>query len=109
MSLTAFRYDRILDRLVAPTVPKTRRDNIRKLLGWLACARRPLKWHEIQGAITVNLNEGVISAKQQFHEDCKDLCLSLVEITSDQTVTLVHSTTKPYAITSFISATLDTF
>ena len=108
ISLTGFRYDRILDRLVASTVPKARRDNIRKLLGWLACARRPLKWHEIQGATTVDLDEGVVSAKRQFREDCKELCLSLVEIAPDQTVTLVHSTTKPYEITN-IGASRSTY
>ncbi|KAK5056111.1 hypothetical protein LTR84_012664 [Exophiala bonariae] len=91
-------YDRILGRLVATTVPQTRRNNIRKLLGWLACARRPLKWHEIQGANSVDLDHSVICPKQQFTEDCKELCLSLVEIAPDQTVTLVHSTTRPYLV-----------
>ena len=40
------------------------------------------------------MENGIVSPKQQFREDCKDLCASLVEIDSDQEVTLVHSTTK---------------
>lgn len=84
-----------MERLLGATVrPQRRRDSVRMLLGWLACARRPLKWYEVQGAVAVDIEEGEFSARHKFREDCKDLCASLVEISSDQTVTLVHATTK---------------
>ncbi|KAK5215941.1 hypothetical protein LTR47_009475 [Exophiala xenobiotica] len=95
-------YDRIIDRLIGPTAPPSRRTSILKLLGWLASARRPLKWFEVQCAVSVDLENGVLSVKHQFQEDCKDLCASLVEIDSTQTVTLVHSTTRGYLIRKHI-------
>ena len=89
------RYERIMDRLLGPNAgPQLRTNNIRMLLGWLVCAKRPLKWYEIQGAIAVDLESGSLSPKRQFQEDGKDLCASLVEINPDQSVTLVHSTAK---------------
>ncbi|KAK5050383.1 hypothetical protein LTR84_003664 [Exophiala bonariae] len=91
-------YDRIIERLTGPTVSPSRRRSLLKLLGWLTCARRPLKWFEIQCAVSVNLEKGLLSPEQQFLEDCKDLCASLVEIDSTQAVTLVHSTTRGYLI-----------
>ena len=53
-----------------------------------------MRWYEIQGAIALDLDEGIIEPKKKFLEDCKDLCASLVEISSDHTVNLVHGTTK---------------
>lgn len=88
-------YGRILERLLGLEArPKSRSMSIRNLLGWLACAKRPLKWYEIQGIVTIDLEEGVLIVKNRFLEDCKDLCASLVELASDGTVTLVHATTK---------------
>lgn len=64
----------------------------------LTCARRTLKWREIQGAVSLDLDEGVFSPDLKFQDDCKDLCASLVERNSDDSVTLVHSTAKKYPI-----------
>ena len=77
-------YDRIMKRLLDPnTGPQSRASNIRMLLGWLACTKRPLKWYEMQGAVTIDLDTGQILLKRHFREDYKDLCASLVEISSD--------------------------
>ena len=93
--LTHISYGRILKRLLSPEArPSSRSASVRNLLGWLACAKRPLKWYEIQGIVAIDLEEGAISAKHRFLEDCKDLCASLVELGSDQIVSLVHATTK---------------
>ena len=95
--LTITSYDRIINTLLGPHVrPQSRTSNVRKVLAWLACAKRPLKWYEIQGAFVIDLDHGDLNTKQQLREDCKELCASLVEIHSDQSVTLVHSTTKMY-------------
>jgi hypothetical protein len=65
------------------------------LLGWLVCAKRPLKWHEIQGAKCINLDKQSIQWEfRQFRVAPKDLCGSLVEVRADQTVELVHLTAK---------------
>jgi len=93
----AFRYGRIVGRIIGPAVlPRSRSDNAKKLLGWLTCAKRTLKWCEVQGAVSVDFDNGTMSSDLQFQEDCKDLCASLVERSSDGSVALVHSTAKRY-------------
>jgi len=70
-------------------------DDAAKLLGWLVCARRSLKWHEIQGAISVDLENRSIDFKdRQLCVDSKDLCGSLVEISSGGVISLVHATAR---------------
>ena len=54
-----------------------------------------MKWYEIQGAVSVDLE----SKKYDFHErsfrvEAKDLCGSLVEVRSNDTVELVHITAR---------------
>lgn len=65
------------------------------LLRWLICAKRPLKWHEIQGARCINLDKQTIDwDRRQFRVDSKELCGALVEVRPDGTVELVHLTAK---------------
>jgi hypothetical protein len=56
VSLTADpSYARIIHRVFTEAGAADREDAA-KLLGWLAYVRRPLKWHEIQGAWSLNGN-----------------------------------------------------
>ena len=69
------------------------------LLGCLVCAKRPLKWHEIQGARSIELDPDSDEECVDFDErklliDSKELCGSLVEIRPGGTVELVHLTAK---------------
>lgn len=66
-----------------------------KLLGWLVCAKRPLKWHEIQGAISIDTDNEVVNFDdRQLRIHVKDLCGSLVDILPGDRVELVHGTAK---------------
>ncbi|KAH8722373.1 hypothetical protein GQ44DRAFT_687152 [Phaeosphaeriaceae sp. PMI808] len=94
-----YSYGRVIDRIIGPDVqPKSRSENAKKLLGWLVCAKRALYWREIQGAVSIDLEEGTICPDLRFEDDCKDLCASLVDRASDGTVVLVHSTAKRFLI-----------
>jgi len=65
------------------------------LLNWLVCAKRSMKWYEIQGAKSIDVEEQSVNyRKLRFRVDSKDLCGSLVEIRFDGTVELVHLTAK---------------
>lgn len=65
------------------------------LLGWLVCAKRPLKWREIQGLKSINLEDQLVDfGREGFVVAPKDLCGSLVEVRSDGTLEFVHLTTK---------------
>ena len=95
MTYRGIRYHRIIERLLnSEGVPALRQKNIIRLLGWLACAKRPLRWYEIQAAWSLDIDDGVFDTDLRFVEDSKDLCGSLVEISSDGTVNLVHSTAR---------------
>lgn len=87
-------YTRIVDRILKGNgLPA--REAAAKLLGWLICAKRPLKWHEIQGATSINLrDQNVDFEERRLRVSAKELCGSLVERRSDDTVELVHLTAK---------------
>jgi hypothetical protein len=71
------------------------KEDISSLLGWLACAKRSLKWHEIQILKSINPDaKSVQFERNKFRLSPKDLCQSLVEIQPDDTVELVHVTVK---------------
>jgi hypothetical protein len=71
------------------------------LLGLLACARRPLSWSEIQGAISIDLDkQDVDFEERQLRVDSKSLCGSFVEYDADGRVRIAHHTVKLYVLLS---------
>lgn len=87
-------YGRIVTRILQN--PKdAERKWAQKLLGWVVCARRPLKWHEIQGAVSIDLKDQTVEFEDRhlrFH--VKDVCGSLIDILPGDRVALVHSTAE---------------
>lgn len=57
-------------------------------------AKRRMKWREIQGAVSIDLQEMTIDVDRRFVDSSKDLAGSLVELLPDGSVDLVHSTAK---------------
>ena len=71
------------------------REDSARVLGWLVCAKRPLYWHEIQGAISMDTDEKTLDFEAgQLRVDSKDFCGSLIEVHSDETIELVHATAR---------------
>lgn len=94
LELTSARYSRIVTRVLHNPI-EAERDDARKLLGWVLSAKRPLKWHEIQGAVSIDTdNQCVNFEDRQLRVHVKDLCGSLVEILPGDRVTLVHRTAE---------------
>ncbi|KAH8691089.1 hypothetical protein GQ44DRAFT_636325, partial [Phaeosphaeriaceae sp. PMI808] len=92
-------YARIIDR-ITKTTGKRGREKALSPLGWVICARRPLKWYEIQGAVCIELEQEEVHWGNQLIGNSKDLWCSLVEIRSDQTVVPVHQSVEEYLKTS---------
>ena len=68
---------------------------MQKLLGWMVCAKRPLKWREIQAAVSVNADEQTIDFDQgMIRGSVEDYCGSLIRVLSGDRVELVHTTAK---------------
>lgn len=72
----------------------------RLLLGWLVCSKRPLKWAEIQLALSVDMEKLEGSNKfdrdLKIQDDVEELCGSLVQVLKGNRVELVHSTARLY-------------
>ena len=73
-------------------------NHIRHILGWIVCARRPLQWREIQGAVCIDLENQHIDHDKEVLDTPKGLFASLVEIQEDDTVALVHGTAREYVL-----------
>ncbi|RYP46658.1 hypothetical protein DL768_007171 [Monosporascus sp. mg162] len=95
-------YARIMLRLFNRETPN-KRDSRRAaslfILKWLVCAKRTVKWREIQAAKAVDIDSQTVDMeRRRFRQDCKDLCGSMVEMFDDGSVDLVHTTAKFFLI-----------
>ncbi|KAF7136912.1 hypothetical protein CNMCM5793_006574 [Aspergillus hiratsukae] len=93
----ALLYTRIMERLKQDLGPE-QLEYTRLLLGWLVCSKRPLKWTEIQLALSIDMDTPT-SANQpdmdlKLRDDVQELCGSLVQVLEGNRVELVHSTAK---------------
>lgn len=65
------------------------------LFGWLVCAKRPLRWYEIQCAKAIDPdNQKVDLNRKRFLITAKELCGSLIEDHHDGTIQFVHMTAR---------------
>ncbi|KAL1846019.1 hypothetical protein Daus18300_014380 [Diaporthe australafricana] len=94
-------YERILERILNQNT-STRKNDAQRLLQWLVCTKRPLKWYEFQATVCVDLEEGEYDpsefSRRIWRETPKDLCGSLIEYHKDETVEFVHPTAREYLI-----------
>ncbi|KEZ43202.1 hypothetical protein SAPIO_CDS4876 [Scedosporium apiospermum] len=90
-------YGRIITRVITEA-EEAEREGALQLLGIMVSAQRDLAWHEIQGLLAVDLASRLIDVKRHMSVDSKDLCGSLVEVRSGQTVTLVHTSAEHYLV-----------
>ena len=86
-------YERILHRVLEISGDHNL-NHLRQVLGWIVCARRPLRWREIQGAICIDLENQHVDYNRAISDTPKGLFASLVELRVDGTVELVHGTAR---------------
>ncbi|KAI0155131.1 hypothetical protein GGR57DRAFT_464218 [Xylariaceae sp. FL1272] len=92
-------YERILERIFEDTTGRgSGSDTFRQALGWIVCARRPLRWAEIQGALCIDLETQKLNQERKVVDSPKHLFASLVEVQADGTVELVHNTAGEFLI-----------
>ncbi|KAL2850313.1 hypothetical protein BJY01DRAFT_261588 [Aspergillus pseudoustus] len=92
-------YARIMARLERDLDEK-QFEYTRLLLGWLVCAKRPLKWTEVQLAFSIDMGTSAIrndlDMDLKLRDDAQELCGSLVQVLKGNRVELVHSTAKEF-------------
>ncbi|OMP84370.1 Vegetative incompatibility protein HET-E-1 [Diplodia seriata] len=98
-------YERIVKRVLYDAA-LAERAAARMLLGWLLTAVRPLKWHEVQGAIAYDQPSHTFDLQgSKLRKGPKRLCGSLVELFDDGEIRLVHLSAK---LCVFKSSTITT-
>ncbi|KAI1387872.1 uncharacterized protein F4822DRAFT_294625 [Hypoxylon trugodes] len=100
-------YSRILQRI---TEGKSQNliAEIHRILGWVVCAPRPLRWREIQATISLDLENQEVNHERRLLDTPKDLFASLVELQPNDTVDLIHSTARAYLIRSSTTIPVNT-
>lgn len=67
----------------------------KKLLGWMVCSKRSLKWREIQAAMSMDFEQQTISFEaKKLRSDIQEYCGSLIQVNQGHQVELVHTTAK---------------
>src|SRR5215469_1295346 len=88
------RYERILNRMYRTLTPHQWQIAC-ELLGWMVCAKRPLRWHEIQAARSINTTDQTFDfTSRKLRSDIRTYCGSLIQELPGQRVQLVHTTAK---------------
>ncbi|KAI9376649.1 hypothetical protein BJX61DRAFT_530663 [Aspergillus egyptiacus] len=92
-------YARIMERLKRELSPG-QLEFTRLLLGWLVCSKRPLKWTEIQLALSIDMdktdNSNRINKDLKLRDDVEELCGSLVQVLKGNRIELIHSTARAF-------------
>jgi hypothetical protein len=87
---------------VLVNVPQKQREVASKIIGWVTCANRPLKWREIQATFFIDYTNGTSAYEDdKLREGCKWFCGSLVDLQSaasepatEAIINLVHETAR---------------
>ncbi|KAH6952935.1 hypothetical protein DER45DRAFT_574581 [Fusarium avenaceum] len=99
-------FERVVHRVIKVNGPSCEKA-VKKILGWVVCSARPLRWREIQSRFCINEDKGTCNVRNVRRDGCKTICGSLVDITncelfgtleSEQTVNMVHKTATEYLI-----------
>ncbi|KAK4205537.1 hypothetical protein QBC40DRAFT_36628 [Triangularia verruculosa] len=109
-------YDRVIVHILE-NPDMAQRDASRRILELVLCAKRPLRWKEIQSHFCVDLKTHTADPDFQLVEPCKHYCSSLVEVFpnrhsiggSDDVVEIVHETARGYLFQTgrFVEASLN--
>jgi hypothetical protein len=89
-----FRYGRIVER-IERNENVAERDQALTLLGWVVTAKRPLTWPEIQGAVSIDIEDQIVDFDERsLVVDIGALCGSLVEKLPGDRIELVHTSAR---------------
>jgi hypothetical protein len=75
-------------------------EHVKRLLGWIICAKRSLKWQEIQAVLSIDHEHECFNFRERgLRSDVEQLCGSLVKVlpaerSEDNRIELVHTTAR---------------
>ncbi|OCL11999.1 hypothetical protein AOQ84DRAFT_421718 [Glonium stellatum] len=71
-----------------------------KILSLMLCSRRPLRWREVQAAVSINPVDQDIDSARRLSKHISDICGSLVKVLPGDRIEFVHATASFYIIDS---------
>lgn len=86
-------YARTLDRM-SKQIHGNSKGLIQAILAWTMCAIRPLTFAELQGALQIDIGEGVFRLRQAIDS----MCSQLVFLDANDQVQPVHETAREYLL-----------
>ncbi|KAK0644073.1 hypothetical protein B0T16DRAFT_494972 [Cercophora newfieldiana] len=96
-------YHKIIDRLERESV-RSQWVMAKKIFGLLAGAKRPLKWYELQAALSLEVSaSGEVKMdyhSNQLRNDIRETCGTLVQVVEKNRVEFIHSTTRFFVLRS---------
>ncbi|KAF4457118.1 hypothetical protein F53441_906 [Fusarium austroafricanum] len=101
-------YERTIQRILRDADPSSR-ESAKRILGWVVCSARPLRWREIQSRFCIDAEKGICDPNDIRVDSCKKLCSSLVDtvdcelfpgVESERTITMIHETASQYLVHS---------
>ena len=96
-ALKFYRYQKTLDNLKEDS-SEAQWLMAKKIFGLLAGAGRPLKWHELQAALSIRVEaDGNVSMdfhNEKLREDVTKICGRLVQKVQEERLEFIHSTTR---------------
>ena len=64
-------------------------------MGWMVCAKRPLRWREIQAAVSMDAeNQTFDFDKRKLRNSIQHYCASLIQVLPGDRAELVHATAR---------------
>ncbi|KAI0907154.1 WD40 repeat-like protein [Ustulina deusta] len=99
-------YERVAVRIFE-TSSLAEREDATKILGWITCARRFLRWREIQSLFCIDpINGDVDYEERRLRVTCKELCGSLVDVHyaknkktgPEDMIKIVHESAREYLV-----------
>ncbi len=96
---TTRRYEKLLGAVKAELLQladgETHWKMAKLLLGWLVCAKRPLKWHEMQSILSYDrVNQQVDFDNKMLRQTAKKYLGSLVHVLDSDHIRIIHSTAR---------------
>ncbi|EMT63143.1 Early growth response protein 1-B [Fusarium odoratissimum] len=94
-------YERLLDSvkksLVAQPGGSVRWERSKLLFGWLICAKRPLRWHEMQAILCFDpIQLKIDFENDMLRQDMEKYLGSIVHVLDGGHIRLIHSTARRY-------------
>ncbi|KAI0099457.1 WD40 repeat-like protein [Daldinia grandis] len=108
-------YERVAVRIFEGS-SSSQCEDAKKVLGWITCAGRLLRWREIQSSFCITPTKAIVEYEEsRLRVTCKELCGSLVDVHStsnkrgdpEDIIKIVHETAREYLIRrNWINVTL---